>query len=271
MPSNTILPVVERRSTQPSNRCIPTELETSGATACFSPFFNDRKSSIIGQNRGGGCNSNNTKLASTTLVQSGSRIICSQTSASTSVKQHLSKSSGPGTPSCREQNPKTSGQKSFRQSLASEGISERAAELIPGARRPSTSFNYKLAWCKWVSWCGEREINPHSCHLNFVLDFLAQLFEKKFEYSTINTYRSALSVYHDKVDNRPMSKHSNVCNLMTGVFNRKQPKPRYIFIWDIEQMLAFIRKIPNNTELPDRNISFKFCNFAFSHISRTMS
>ena len=38
IPSNTILPVVERRSTQPSNRCIPTELETSGATVCFSLF-----------------------------------------------------------------------------------------------------------------------------------------------------------------------------------------------------------------------------------------
>ena len=37
-----------------------------------------------------GCNSNNTKLASTTSVQSGSGIICNQTSASTSFKQHLS-------------------------------------------------------------------------------------------------------------------------------------------------------------------------------------
>ena len=75
-PSDTILPVVESRSTQPYNRCIPAKLETSGATVCFSPFFNDRESSIKGQNREGGCNSNNTKLASTTLVQSSSGIIC---------------------------------------------------------------------------------------------------------------------------------------------------------------------------------------------------
>ena len=103
------------------------------------PPFSMTGSSIKAQNRRGGCNSNNTKLASTTLVQSGSRIICNQTSASISVKQHLSKSSEPGTPSRREQNPKTSGLESFRQSLASEGISERAAEPIAGARRPGTS------------------------------------------------------------------------------------------------------------------------------------
>ena len=41
-----------------------------------------------GQNRGGGCNSNNNKLVSTTLVESGSDIMCNQTSASTSDEQH---------------------------------------------------------------------------------------------------------------------------------------------------------------------------------------
>ena len=116
MPSDTILPVVESRSTQPSNRCIPTKLETSGATACFSPFFNDRYSSIKSQNRGDGCYSNNTKLASKTLVQSGSAIIFNQTSASTSVKQHLRKFSELSAPSGLEPNPKTSGLESFRQS-----------------------------------------------------------------------------------------------------------------------------------------------------------
>ena len=125
MPSNIILPVVESRFTEPSNRCIPAELKTSGATVCFPPFFNDRESSIKGQNRSGGCKSNNIKLASTTLVHSGYGIICNRTSASTSVKQHLSKSLGPSTPSSRKQNPKTSGLERFRQSLASEGISAR--------------------------------------------------------------------------------------------------------------------------------------------------
>ena len=238
-------------------------MKTSGATICFSPFFNDRESSIKGQNKEGGCNSNNTKLASTTLLQSSSGIICNRTSASTSVKQHLSKSSGPSTPSGREQNPKTSDLESFRQSLASEGISARAAELIAGARRPGTSFNYESAWGKWVSWCGEREINPHSCHLNFVSDFLAQLFEKKFEYSMINTYRSALSAYHVKVDNQPVGKHPKPCNLMTGVSNRNPPKPRYALNWDIEQVLTFIRGMPNNTELSDRHINLKLTILLF--------
>ena len=157
-----------------------------GATVCFSPFSNDRESFIQDQNRGCGFNSNNSKLANRTLVQSGSGIICNQASASTLVKQHLSKSSGckSSTPYGHEPNPKTIGLGSLRQSLASEEISARAAELITGARRSGTYFNYESARRKWVSLCGEPEINPHSCHLNFLLDFLAQLFEKK-----LNTLR----------------------------------------------------------------------------------
>ena len=93
--------------------------------------------------------------------------------------------------------------------------------------------------------------------MNFALDFLAQLFEKKIEYSTINTYRLALSSYHDKADNQPVSKHPKVCNFITGAFNRNPLKPRYVFIWDIEQVLMFIRRRSNNSELSDRNINLK--------------
>ena len=86
---------------------------------------------------------------------------------------------------------------------------------------------------------------------------------KKIEYFTINTYRSALSAYHDKEDNQPVGKHSKVYNLMAGVFNRNPPKLRYVFIWDIEQVLTFIREMPNNTELSDWNINLKLAILLF--------
>ena len=89
------------------------------------------------------------------------------------------------------------------------------------------------------------------------------MFEKTFEYSTINTYRSALSAYHDKVDNQTVGKHPKICNLMTGVFNRNPLKPRFLFIWDIEQVLTFIRGISNDKELPDRNINLKLAVLLF--------
>ena len=101
------------------------------------------ESSVKGKIRGGRCNSNNNKLTRKNLVQSGSGIICNRISASTSVRQHLSESSRSSSSSGRESNPKTSGLECFRKSLTSKEISARAAELIAGARRPGTPFNYE--------------------------------------------------------------------------------------------------------------------------------
>ena len=89
------------------------------------------------------------------------------------------------------------------------------------------------------------------------------IFWEKNEYSAINTYKSALSAYHVKVDNHPVGKHPKVCNLMTGLFDMNPPKLRYMFIWVIEQLLIFIKGIRNNTELPDRHINLKLALLLF--------
>ena len=73
----------------------------------------------------------------------------------------------------------------------------------------------------------------------------------------------SLSAYHNKVDNQPVGKHPKFCNLMTEVFKRNPPKSRYVFIWDIEQVLTFIREIPNNSELSDRNTNLKLAVLLF--------
>ena len=57
-----------------------------------------------------------------------------------------------------------------------------------------------------------------------ILDFLAFLSEKGYEYSSINSHRSAISVYHVHIDNNPIGQHPRVCTLMTGIFNNYPPK-----------------------------------------------
>ena len=78
--------------------------------------------------------------------------------------------------------------------LIAEGVSTRAPDFIMKARRDGTRANYESAWGKWVRWWGEREAYPYECGLNLVLDYLASLFEKGYEYRTINSHRSAISI-----------------------------------------------------------------------------
>ena len=48
----------------------------------------------------------------------------------------------------------------FRKSLASKGISDKAAKLISDSRRGSLISSYESARCQWAGWCGKREIDP---------------------------------------------------------------------------------------------------------------
>ena len=41
------------------------------------------------------------------------------------------------------------------------------------------------------------------------------MFELGLEYSTINTHRSAISVFHEPIEGFSVGKISKVCNLMT--------------------------------------------------------
>ena len=49
---------------------------------------------------------------------------------------------------------------------------------------------------------GGRIPPPHmiSCPINDIVNFLAELFQKGYQYGSLNSYRSAISSVHEKVD-----------------------------------------------------------------------
>ena len=53
-----------------------------------------------------------------------------------------------------------------------------------------------------------------------VLDFLADLFDKGYQYSTICGHRSAISAYHGMVDSVKVGDHPQVSALIAGIFNK---------------------------------------------------
>ena len=94
----------------------------------------------------------------------------------------------------------------------------------------------------------EQQVDPFACGLKFILNFLAFLIEKNYEYSSINVYRSALYVYQKKINNYLVGQNPKVCSLMTGIFNERPPNAKYVFIWDIEQVLIHVKKLQSNEQ-----------------------
>ena len=94
--------------------------------------------------------------------------------------------------------------------------------------------------------------------MNWILDFLAFLFESGYEYRTLCTHRSAVSALHTIIDGRPVGEHPQICSLITGVFNNRPTQPKFNFIWDVQLVLNYLKKEhPNNSDLSDKLFTFK--------------
>ena len=106
----------------------------------------------------------------------------------------------------------------YRQHLARKGISERASNLILSSRTEDTNSNYCSSWNKWASWCDKQNIDPFRCTLEWVLDFLAELFEQDCQYRSVCSHRSAISALHEGIDGKSMSENPQVTSLITGIF-----------------------------------------------------
>ena len=171
------------------------------------------------------------------MVCSITRNVGSTSHNSTQSDHTVTRSSGAKAPFAGRQPATVRGMEGFKRALEGQGVSKLAATLITNSRRSGSISNYQSAWRKWASWCCEREVDPFTSKIIEVLNFLAFLYEKGYEYSSINSHRSAISAYHVHIDNNPIGQHPKVCTLMTGIFNDRSPKPRYTFVWDIETVL----------------------------------
>ena len=98
-----------------------------------------------------------------------------------------------------------------------EGISEKAIKLITNSKRAGTQARYESTWNKWVSWCTQRQIDPFRCSVKFVTNFPADLSETGLEYRTLNSYRSAISAFHNNRDSVSTGRHPLVTSLMNGI------------------------------------------------------
>ena len=158
----------------------------------------------------------------------------------------------------RECKSATSGMDGLRGSLHEEGISREAAELISHALGEGTRTNYETAWKKWNKWCSERNIDPFLCPLKFILDFLSDLFNKdKLAYRTIGVARSAISAYHAPIDGIIVGKHPRVSSIMKGISNLRPPQPKYCMIWDVDNVLQYLRTLPENLKLTPKQLTLK--------------
>ena len=89
----------------------------------------------------------------------------------------------------------------------------------------------------------EREINPVPCNLNFVLEFLTDLYYQNYQYRTINVYRSTISASHLPIDGSPIGNHQIISHFMKSIFELRPPQPRPFTAWSVMTVLNYLKSL----------------------------
>ena len=103
-------------------------------------------------------------------------------------------------------------------------------------RLKQTSFmtQYSLSGAAGVSELGS---DPFCSPIAQVANFLAYLYKDGYQYSSVNTYRLAISLVHEMIDGYTVGQCPLVCRLVKGVFYGRPPLTHYSQTWDIQKVL----------------------------------
>ena len=153
--------------------------------------------------------------------------------------------------------PSTSRMAYLRERYTSEKLSEDATALMLKSWRSKTNKSYDSLFGRWSSWCSERGSDPISGPITEVLNFLADLHKQGYQYRSLNSYRSAISSVHEKIDGHGVGEHPMVSRLMKGVFNDRPPLPKYTLTWKVKSVLTYLDTLGENQKLTLTQLTWK--------------
>ena len=196
-------------------------------------------------------------MASTDLVPDSFIVTMSEPDCVAREEVVTSEPKGPNTPLNGPERPETGGMESIRERINSGGLSQDATELLMARWRSGTQVSYESAWSKWSSWARKRQIDPFRATITNIANFLGAMHREGKAYSTINGYRCAISAIHGHIDRKPVGENEQIRGIMTGIFHKNPPTPKYSQFWDVETVLVYIRALGSNNRLILRDLGMK--------------
>lgn len=103
----------------------------------------------------------------------------------------------------------------------------------------STYNQYQSCFRRWMAFCQDRMIDPWTPVPILVVTFLQWVLDtSSVSYSTLNTYRSALSL----LSSSSLGSDPIVTRFLKGVFHLRPPKPKYDTTWDPQLVLDHLER-----------------------------
>ncbi|XP_068690471.1 uncharacterized protein [Montipora foliosa] len=153
---------------------------------------------------------------------------------------------------------------------------QHPVDIICASWTAGTEKQYKGVWDKWSGWCHKRQIDLLQASVIQVVEFLTDCYHEGKGYSTINTYRSALSttLCSMKDDRDSLGSHPLIARLLKGVYVLRPPTPRYSSTWDVSKVTDDLKTLAPLRELSLKWLTLKtamLCALASAQRQQTLS
>ena len=109
--------------------------------------------------------------------------------------------------------------------------------------RPKTNPNYGSCFARWADWCKQRDQDPLKGPISDIVNFLAELFSKGYQYQSLNAYRSAIASAHERIDGMRIGQHPAITHILKGTYQFRPPLPRYSSFWDVGVVIEYLKAL----------------------------
>lgn len=116
-----------------------------------------------------------------------------------------------------------------------------------------TLKQYDSVLNKWWEYCNHQRQDPLTYDLVSIIIFLAIVKEKWRSYSSLSTYRSALSLILHIPDNQEYL----FKRFFKGLYNINPPKPRYSITWDTSLVIKYLEVLYPPESLSLEKLTYK--------------
>ncbi|XP_058809947.1 uncharacterized protein LOC131675119 [Phymastichus coffea] len=137
------------------------------------------------------------------------------------------------------------GRNLVRKAYELRGTPKAALEVTIAFISESSYKQYEGCFKQWWSYCVDNNVNPFAISISHTLIFLTKLFDRQLASTTINCYRSAISLLVGK----EMAQDDRVMRFFQGCYNLRPSKPKYDITWDPKIVLDYLTSLPNNNDL----------------------
>ncbi|KAL0822303.1 hypothetical protein ABMA28_004411 [Loxostege sticticalis] len=117
----------------------------------------------------------------------------------------------------------------------------------------NTLKQYSVTLKLWWEYCTLNKCNTFDVSKTLVLSFLTQQFNNGCSYGSLNSHRSALSLFL----NENIGSDESIKRLLKGAFKLKPSRPKYSSTWDPQLVLNYISNWYPNLDLSIEKITKK--------------